>query len=984
MARDAALALAAAALLCLALLHPGRGSSAGPSLAAAPAHAAWAPHTLPPVEGPAELAGVRVHPERAGALPRLRPSRVVASADGRRAWVSLAGTEVHPGNEVAAVDVHTRRELGRVVVGSMPQGMALDPTGRWLFVTNRLSNWLSVVDVQVAREVARVPVPPYCEDIVVAPDGLTAWVSNFWKDQVLVVDLRTPAGAVRDLGTDGVAFRGSPEVAPADYACAACGFVAPHPARPCPRCGGGGLSRLDVAVPGEGPGAIAGIIRGRCGSSGCHLHRRGGFYAGADLDELRTSAMAHITPGSPDSSPLLRVGLPVSAGGRADRLDGWHHAGGVVFEAPDDPDLVDLREWIEVARPGPGVAVGDAPRDMALSPDGSTLYVANTGSLDVSIVDVGALREVGRIFTRSPVNDLAFCGGRLLLATLGVGSGHPKARHPGRESLDPDGPETEFTLLRDPSTGVPWPLADQHPLGPYDDVDGTAQEKFRDITNDLVLLDPTSSRDVASYRATQAYTRVTSDTFEALADDAKGDVPPELLRVAGAFPEQLVCAGDRAWVTMSGTFEVQPWHVDAAAPPAERLRAEPTLPVGLKPTGIALAGDTLVVADQLSDTLTFIDVASGRSDRLALDPDAPRYPATDFERGELVVQTSVFSADQDQSCVHCHYRDTSDGKRWSVSQVMGQSRDGAERTGGSREVPDLRNLVDEVPLFLEGVLSIDEALTMMMEHNPLGDFRAAVPAGDFTGVFADPADDRPAQASADSLVVARAAAAWEAGELRLSDLLARREAHFGRVSEQYLGSRLGFREVQRLIGVYQAGAPRLLPNPVDPDDERLGEMVRHGEALFERADVGCAGCHPAPTFTDKVHVHNDNRAFPPLVSAAARDDVHTLVSADRLDALLGYVRDWDPDDRGRVEHAEGFFAAPSLRGLWARPPRLLHHGGARSLREVVCSPGHPALRAPTAEVGLNERDGVPDTHGATSHLTVWDVECLLAFLGSIQ
>ena len=47
---------------------------------------------------------------------------------------------------------------------------------------------------------------------------------------------------------------------------------------------------------------------------------------------------------------------------------------------------------------------------------------------------------------------------------------------------------------------------------------------------------------------------------------------------------------------------------------------------------------------------------------------------------------------------------------------MGQNRDGQECTGGSREVPDLRNLVDEAPFFVEGTLTIDEPLTMMMEH----------------------------------------------------------------------------------------------------------------------------------------------------------------------------------------------------------------------------------------------------------------------------
>lgn len=57
-------------------------------------------------------------------------------------------------------------------------------------------------------------------------------------------------------------------------------------------------------------------------------------------------------------------------------------------------------------------------------------------------------------------------------------------------------------------------------MGPYDDVDGTAQEKFRDITNDVVVLDPDAA-DVASYAETDLFVRYTSDSFEALPGDKK-------------------------------------------------------------------------------------------------------------------------------------------------------------------------------------------------------------------------------------------------------------------------------------------------------------------------------------------------------------------------------------------------------------------------------------------------------------------------------
>ena len=104
-----------------------------------------------------------------------------------------------------------------------------------------------------------------------------------------------------------------------------------------------------------------------------------------------------------------------------------------------------------------------------------------------------------------------------------------------------------------------------------------------------------------------------------------------------------------------------------------------------------------------------------------------------------------------------------------------------------------------------------------------------------------------------------------------------------------------------------------------------------------------------------------------------------------------------------------------LRGLWDRPPVFLHSGMARSLREVVCPPGHTALRRypygpllggvperpGQREVGFNEtmvlpelaprakplmnangRIG-PDTHGGTTQLRPHEIDDLVDFLESI-
>ncbi len=973
--------------LCVSLAHSYSEKKSPPLFFSQPADTGtWIPRSLQPVPNPA--------PKAPKQIARIRPYHVAVAPNGGKAYVTLSGKEISPGSEVLVIDVKKRAELRRIPVGSQPYGIMLHPSGRWVVVANRFSNFLSVIDVNRDKVISQIPVPFYCEDMVFSPDGKWVYVSNFWKNQVLVIDLDIEddrlTGRMLKIGFDRDAFFGTYKIRKEAWnVCEVCGWRQMAEI-PCQRCGKKRMKQKTFETRFQERIGVVTALRGRCGSADCHLYGRGGFYAGPDKEKLLQSVLAHLFPGDPKASPLLRVVVSSRNGGWADGVDGRHHAGGIVFEDPEkDPDYRRLSEWIASGVEGPGISVGNKPRDLLVSRDGKTLYVANTGSLDISVIDLEHLRESRRIFTRSPVNDMVEVEDFLVLATLGVGSGHPKSRNPDRESPDRNHPGTEFTLFRDPKTGRPLPLEKQKALGPYDDIDGTLQEKFRDITNDIVLLHP-SVNNAASYRATEKFTRYTSDSFEVLPGDKKGDVPPELLKVVGSFPEQMVKKGNRLYIAMSGTFQIQEWEVDLDADPARRLIPGRVFETGYKPTGIDFAGDTLITVNQLGDSITFIDLKDGRRQDLVLNREAPPFPANDFERGEFFVQTSVFSVDQDQSCVHCHYRDTSDGKRWSVSQVMGQSRSGEERTGGSREVPDIRALVHNVPFFVEGTLSMDEPLTMMMEHNPLVDFQGVTPAGNFSKIFVNSEEEGRYAKSADTLVVATGNK-WNEGKVRIADLIKRREIHFKRIAREYLGMEYTFREFQKFIGVYQGGEPRLLPNPVDPE----GPMVRYGRKLFESPEVGCSGCHPAPAFTDKVNVYNQNKAFPPLVTPAPRDNAHTLISADRMDYLNGFIRPWDREDKGRFEEQEGFFVAPSLRGIWARPPKFLHHGHGVHLREVIATPGHPALRRfpferndahreERWEKGLNERHGVPDTHGVTSHLSVWDMECLVKFVLSIE
>jgi DNA-binding beta-propeller fold protein YncE len=933
--------------------------------------------------------------------------------------------------------------------------MSLHPGGRFLVVLNWFSNYASVIDTDTNEVTSQFAVPYYCQQMVFNRAGTVAYVTNFWKNQVLVVDVEVRGdqfeAKMRKIGGfNRTEFLGYHDLAEFDRRfaekiaeksshegqhlarCSRCDWADWYPAGQsfqCRYCGISqdfkgrlikrelvrSLSKQKVAdALKELPMGINAALRARCGTAGCHSQPVGGFVAGYDMEKNLRSAVANCVPGDGEGSHLLRVCVSTARGGYANSLTGtFHPKGGVIFKDPaNDPDYQAIKRWIDEATEGPGITAGDKPDALALSEDEQTLYVASPFEQSISVVDLKSQREVRRIYTQSAVTDLRILGRWLLATSLGAGFGAPKARDPnGRESLDRDNPRADFSLWRDPNTGKPLPISEQKVLGAFAHVDGTEQEKFRDITNDLIVINldeeakaaprdgPGWGLDVSRYKATRAYTRYTADTFEAMFGDKKGDIPLGLMKALGAHPEQLGVWNDTLFVVNAGSFEVAEYKLNLDADdPTNRLIPVTSYETGLHPRGLSVVsgGKYLLTANFFGESISVIDRQRNRRKDVAVGNVNPRFPATDAERGELFVETSILSADGDQSCVHCHYRDTGDGRAWGVSQTMGTNHEQTEeRTGGSHKVPScVRNLFVQVPFFVEGILSIDEPLTMMMEHNPLIDFASPIARGDYTNVFCPKDAEHLYAISADAVITAAPLGGKKLPPgVRLMDLAYRRELHFRNITKQYWGEEYGFRDMQKFIGDFQAAEPRLLPNPNvqgNPDDPE----VKLGRELFFNPEVGCASCHAPPHFTLKDGVYNQNASLPPLVTPNPRDDAHMLVSADRQDYNLKFVRYWDKDDKGRVEENEGFFTTPSLRGIWAVPEVFLHHGQARSLREVVCPPGHPALRRfrypPLSvthprkwEKGLNEIYGLPDTHGQTSHLSYHQVNALVKFLKSI-
>ena len=102
-----------------------------------------------------------------------------------------------------------------------------------------------------------------------------------------------------------------------------------------------------------------------------------------------------------------------------------------------------------------------------------------------------------------------------------------------------------------------------------------------------------------------------------------------------------------------------------------------------------------------------------------------------------------------------------------------------------------------------------------------------------------------------------------------------------------------------------------------PNPNPRGPAARRGAKVFARA--GCAGCHPAPLYTNNKLTLAAGFLPPP-------DRPPTL-------AVLPVSVGTDPGLALRTRKGTGYYKVPSLRGVWYRG-RFLHDGSVASLEEM--------------------------------------------------
>src|SRR5215216_2775215 len=572
------------------------------------------------------------------------------------------------------------------------------------------------------------------------------------------------------------------------------------------------------------------------------------------------------------------------------------------------------------------------PRDLDISADGRTLYVANTLGHTVAVINIEA-------------------DANTLTKVLPLGGLATDVKVAGRWGIAA-GQETN-TRLNEPESGHGLPTKRSDgvaiknsgaPLG-YTPVmtDATKATTFDDIGSELNIFDTTTDRFVFRYvdEGRDLSQLVTPGQFADL-----GDHTAAQKIIKGSGPEQMFVRGDLLFVTYAHSEQVQAFRINlSASDPSQVLR-----PLGVQYTGgitpqgveVSADGRTVYVANFQTEDVSFLTVDSnGNLNRqgylpVGVTPSTPdpttgghgqNLFATDEEVGLSWFFSSAYSDDGQKSCGFCHWDGRQDGCQWNVA---------ANAVGGTKVCPQNKDISDNWPEWYEGLNNDFMAYASACNGEVLLGERAPTP------LFpqANPVDRFRAR---------------EDYVLRKTEEDSRA---IGRSDLNGKALKVGYYDMAYLQILWSQNEVRRLPNPLTqfPDATEAAQIAR-GKQIFTnkvaQGGAGCADCH-----------HNGNKKTNGAVDDTFQDfNIHEpgVISESTVDGDGPFFRPTNdyfftrfapPQDVGTPQNFSSR-NTKHLRAFWDSVPRWLHYGFAHTLRELLLPPDSPLLLP--GERGFNFR-----------------------------
>ena len=392
------------------------------------------------------------------------PVDLAVSPDGRRLYVVCEGTD-----ELVVADLAKQSAIGRVPVGHGPRGIVLSSDGQRIYVTNSWADSVTEIDAASLRVTRTLPTGFEPTGVTLDARGQALYVANRISNDVSIIDLRTGTEIKRlaaGRGASYVAANGSRVYVTHIYP-----NQGKHRTQPESE-----ITEIDTEHQVVETRArlhnVAGVFH-------VALSRDGRLGIAAHVRPKNLIPLAHVEHGWVFGDSLAVFGEDI--GGLVelplDELERYFSLPFGVAIAPDKSKvylsasgsdeiaIVDLKRLVAAARSPEKDAlandlsassryvlarlpVGRNPRGIALSPDGSKLYVANRLDDTVSIVDTAAAKITGTIGLGGPlVVDPRRRGERVFYSSrfsfqreFGCASCHLDSTIDGLEwDLEPDG-----------------------------------------------------------------------------------------------------------------------------------------------------------------------------------------------------------------------------------------------------------------------------------------------------------------------------------------------------------------------------------------------------------------------------------------------------------------------------------------------------------------------------------------------------------------
>ncbi|WP_049871720.1 GH92 family glycosyl hydrolase [Catenulispora acidiphila] len=296
---------------------------------------------------------------------------ILATVAAPGVFIPTAYVTNYSDGTLTPVDIRTGNAGPPIPVGSGPDGEAITPDGKRLFVANNNTNNVTVIDTTDNHVIGTVTVGNVAADVAATPDGKTVWVSDFSDGTVQPIDVATlTAGTPVKVGSQAER-------------------VAVNPAG----------TQLWVADQGDGTVSVVDL------ASRTVVHTVAVGAAPFGIAFAHDGSKAYVTNGGGNSVSVIDTGaaavsatIPVGAGPQGIRVS---PDGSVVYVADSGAGgVTPIATATGVA--GPLIPTGSGAYAVGFTPDGSVAWVVDTNTNDVRPVTVatgavGAAVKVGNV-----------------------------------------------------------------------------------------------------------------------------------------------------------------------------------------------------------------------------------------------------------------------------------------------------------------------------------------------------------------------------------------------------------------------------------------------------------------------------------------------------------------------------------------------------------------------------------------------------------